>query len=170
MTLRNNREPLPCFWKLCVSYDNHPWIEINSYCPETLKLEPNPSFFCKCDREIWWMTFKNNRAPLLYYCKFFASYHSHLWIQTIFTVRKAQIGAIILLPLQPWSLTSDLDLFEWTSPLSRVITPENLMIRWQEHSAKGVMDRQRDRRIDRLTGPFIELLGRCIQTTKEITM
>ena len=31
-----------------------------------LKLEPNRRFFCPCNLEIWWMTSKNNRAPLLY--------------------------------------------------------------------------------------------------------
>ena len=28
----------------------------------------------------WWMTLKNNRAPLLCYFKRYASFHSHLWI------------------------------------------------------------------------------------------
>ena len=28
MTLKNNREPLPCLYKLCVSFHNHPWIRI----------------------------------------------------------------------------------------------------------------------------------------------
>ena len=30
-----------------------------------------------CDLEIWWMTLENNRAPLLYYIKFCASFQSH---------------------------------------------------------------------------------------------
>ena len=28
MTLKNNREPFPCLYKLCVSFHNHPWIRI----------------------------------------------------------------------------------------------------------------------------------------------
>ena len=32
-----------------------------------LKFYPNRRFFSPCDLEIWWMTSKNNRAPLLYY-------------------------------------------------------------------------------------------------------
>ena len=28
MTLKNNREPFPCLYKLCVSFHNHPWIQI----------------------------------------------------------------------------------------------------------------------------------------------
>ena len=32
-----------------------------------LKLDSNRRFFSPCDLEIWWMTSKNNRAPLLYY-------------------------------------------------------------------------------------------------------
>ena len=40
--------------------------------------------------------------------------------------------------LWPWS-------FSWTSPLSLVITPKNfVMIRWLEHSQKGVTERQTD--------------------------
>ena len=34
-----------------------------------LKLDSNRQFFRPCDLEIWWMTSKNNRAPLLYYIK-----------------------------------------------------------------------------------------------------
>ena len=45
-------------------------------------------FFVPFDLEIWWMTLKNNRAPLLYHIKLCASFQSHGWIQTEVTVRK----------------------------------------------------------------------------------
>ena len=48
-------------------------------------------FFLPCDLEIWLMTFKNNRAPLLCYFKLCASFRSHWWIQTGVTVRKRPI-------------------------------------------------------------------------------
>ena len=48
-------------------------------------------FFVPCDLEIWRMTLKNNRAPLLCYFKLCASFHSHRSIQTGVTVRKRQI-------------------------------------------------------------------------------
>ena len=57
----------------------------------------NPQFssksaiFVPCDLEIWWMTSKNNWAPLLCYSKIWASFHSHLWIQTGVTVQKIPI-------------------------------------------------------------------------------
>ena len=38
-----------------------------------LKLDSNHRFFSQCDLEIWWMTPKNNPAPLLCYFKLFAS-------------------------------------------------------------------------------------------------
>ena len=41
--------------------------------------------------KIWWMTLKNNRAPLPCYIKLCASLQSHLWIQTGVTVRKRSI-------------------------------------------------------------------------------
>ena len=56
-----------------------------------LKLDLNPRFFSPCDLEIWWMTPKNNRAPLLCCFKLFASFRSHWWMQTGVTVRKPLI-------------------------------------------------------------------------------
>ena len=53
-----------------------------------LKLDLNRRFFSLCDLEIWWMTFKNNRVPLLYYFKLCAAFRSHWWMQTGVTVRK----------------------------------------------------------------------------------
>ena len=62
-----------------------------SYSPETPNLGQNQRFFSPCDLEIWRMTLKNNRAPLLYYFKLCASFRSHWWIQTGVTVRKRPI-------------------------------------------------------------------------------
>ena len=59
--------------------------------PSNLKLDSNRQFFRPCDREIWWMTLQNNRAPLLCYFKLCASFRSHWWIQTSITVRKRPI-------------------------------------------------------------------------------
>ena len=56
-----------------------------------LKLDLNRRFFSPCDLEIWWMTTKSNRAPLLCYFKLFASFRSHWWIQTGVTVLKRLI-------------------------------------------------------------------------------
>ena len=59
-----------------------------------LKLDSNRQFVSPRDLEIWWMTPKNNRAPLLYYLyyfKLFASFRSHWWIQTGVTVWKRLI-------------------------------------------------------------------------------
>ena len=55
-----------------------------------LKLDSN-RFFSPCEPEIWWMTPKNNPAPLLCYLKLFAPFRSHWWIQAGVTVRKRQI-------------------------------------------------------------------------------
>ena len=52
-----------------------------------LKFDPN-RFFSPCDLEIWCMTSKNNRAPLLYYIKLCVSFQIHRWIQTEVTLRK----------------------------------------------------------------------------------
>ena len=48
-------------------------------------------FLEPCDLEIWRMTLKNKRAPILCYFKLWAAFHSHWWIQTGVTVRKRPI-------------------------------------------------------------------------------
>ena len=63
-------------------------LELESGTPN---LGQNGWFFEPCDLEIWRMTFKNNRAPLLCYFKLCVSFHSHWWIQTGVTVQKRQI-------------------------------------------------------------------------------
>ena len=56
------------------------------------------------------MTFENNRTPLLYYIKLWATFQSHGWIQTGVTVRKRSIQVkidIFFIPcdLQIWWMT-----------------------------------------------------------------
>ena len=41
------------------------------------------AFYCPCDPEIWRMTLKNNRTPLLCYFKLGVSFHSRRWIQVL---------------------------------------------------------------------------------------
>ena len=56
-----------------------------------LKFDPNHNFFSPCDLEIWCMTWKNNRAPLLYFNKLCVSFKIHRWIQTEVTIRTRSI-------------------------------------------------------------------------------
>ena len=122
-----------------------------SYSPETPNLGQIRRFLEPCDLEIWQMTLKNNRAPLLHIIKLYASFHHHMWIQTGVTVRKRLSWVVVTsvtltFDLWPWP-------FAWTSLLSLAITPENfMMIRWWEHSQKGVTDGRTDGRTDRRTG------------------
>ena len=51
----------------------------------------NRQLFKPCDLEIWPMTLKNNRTPLLCYFKLCASFCNQWWIQTGVTVRKHPI-------------------------------------------------------------------------------
>ena len=62
-----------------------------SYSPEMLNSGKNWRFFIPRELEIWWMTLKNNRAPLLYYIKLCAAFQSHWHIQTGVAVRKRSI-------------------------------------------------------------------------------
>ena len=56
--------------------------------PETPNLGQIWWFLAPCDLEIWRMTLKNNRAPLLSNIKLYVPFHHHMWIQTGVTVRK----------------------------------------------------------------------------------
>ena len=120
-----------------------------SYSPETLNLGQIRRILELCDLEIWRMTLKNNRAPLLSNIKLCVSFHNDIWIQTGVTVRKRLswllTSVTLTFDLWPWP-------FAWTSLLSLVTTSENfMMIQWWEHSQKGVTDGQTDRRTDRRT-------------------
>ena len=117
-----------------------------SYSPETPNLGQIRRFLAPCDLEIWRMTLKNNRAPLLSNIKLYIKFHHHMWIQTGVTVRKRSSWVVT-------SVTLTFDLFSWpfawTLPWSMVITPKNfMMMRWWEHSQKGVTDGQTDRRTE----------------------
>ena len=78
------------FQALCnISY---PLVNSNwSYSLETPNLGQIRRFLEPCDLEIWRMTLKNNRATLLCYFKFYASFRSHRWIRAGVTVRKRPI-------------------------------------------------------------------------------
>ena len=111
-------------------------------------------FLEPCDLEIWWMTLKNNSAPLLSNIKLYASFHHHMWIQTGVTVwkRLSWVVTSVTLTFDLWPWT-----FAWTLLWSLVIIPENfMMIQWWEHSQKGVTDRRKI--------PFVELLGRSLKS------
>ena len=113
-----------------------------SYSPETPNLGQIRRFLEPCDLEIWRMTFKNNRAPLLCCFQLCAWFHCQMWIQTGVRVWKRLswmlTSVTLTFYLWPWP-------FAWTSPLTMVITPENfMMIQWWEHGEKGVTDGRTD--------------------------
>ena len=86
--LQNNRAPFISYFKLLCSIL---WPLVNSnwsYSPETPNLGHIRRFLELCDLEIWQMTFKNKRAPLLNIIKLYASFHHHTWILTGVTVQK----------------------------------------------------------------------------------
>ena len=65
------------------------------------------------------MTFENDRAPFLCYCKLCASFRSHWWIQTGVTVRKRLIWVKIndFLSRVTWNLAEDLQKQQVTSSM-----------------------------------------------------
>ena len=151
------------FWsRVTLKFDGWPWKTIGhlyyatssfvhhfvaiGYSPETPNLGQICQFLEPCDLEIWRMTLKNIRAPLLSNIKLYASFRHHMWIQTGVAVRKPLSWVVT-------SVTLTFDLWPWpfagTLPWSLVITPENfMMIRWWEHSQNGVTDGRTDGQTD----------------------
>ena len=111
MTSKNNKAPLLYYIKLCASFQIHWWIKTGvtvRKCSIRVKIG---DFFVPRDLEIWWMTLKNNRAPLLYYIKLCAAFQSHWHIQTGVTVRKRSIRVKIGDFLS--RVTLKIDLWPW---------------------------------------------------------
>ena len=91
MTLKNDRTPLLCYIKLYASFQSHQWIQTGVTARKRSIWVKIGNCFIPCDLEIWWMTLKNHRAPLLCCFKLCASFHNHWWILTEVTVRKRSI-------------------------------------------------------------------------------
>ena len=128
MTLKNNRAPLLCYFKLSAAFHRDWWIQTGVTVPKRQIWVKFDVFLAPCDLEIWRMALKNNREPLLSYIKLYLSFRHHMWIQTGVTVRKRLSWVVtsvtLTFDLWPWP-------FAWTLPWSLVITPENfMMIRW----------------------------------------
>ena len=123
--LKKNRALLLCCFMLYASSHSHRWIQTKVAVRKRSIRVKIGDFFVSCDLEIWRMTLKNNRAPLLRYIKLYASFYHHMWIQTGVTVRK-QLSWLMT------SVTLTFDLWPWpfalTSLLSLVITPDNFMM------------------------------------------
>ena len=111
MTSKNYRAPLLHYIKLCASSQTSRWIQTGVTVRKRSMRVKISDFFVPCDLEIWWMTLKNNRAPLLCYIKLCASFQSHGWICTGVTVLKHTIRVKIrdFLP----RVTLKLDRWPW---------------------------------------------------------
>ena len=122
-----------------------------SYSPETPNLGQIQWFLKTRDLEIWRMTLKNNRAPLLSNIKLYAiafeklyiSFHHHMWIQSGVKVWKRLSWVVtsvtLTFDLWPWP-------FVWTLLWSLVTTPENFMMIDDGNIVKKAW--QTDRRTD----------------------
>ena len=106
-----------------------------------LKLDINRSFVSLCDHEIWRMTSKNNRAPLLYYVKLCASFQIHQWInsnwsfspETLNSVKIGNFLSRVTLKFNGWQWKSVGNLFYFTSNVvqtcaSAMFSPRDLEI------------------------------------------
>ena len=90
----------------------YPLVNSNwSYSPETPNLGKIDAFLEPCDLEIWQMTFKNNRAPLLCYFN-----QAAIWlVQSVcpsvcpsITPFSIWVKLTLFRAVRPWNLTDDL--------------------------------------------------------------
>ena len=135
MTMKNYRAPLLCCFRLCASFHSHWWIQTGV----TVRKRPiwvkiNNSFL-PCNLEIWRMTLRNDRAPLLSNIKLCVSFYHHKWILPWVTVQKRPN---CFFDLWPWHLTYDLDFFMDVTFVIAITRENFIMIRWWKHS--GVTD------------------------------
>ena len=72
MTLKNNRALLLYYGRLWASFQRHRWIQTWITVRKRSIQVKIDDFLVPCDLEIWRMTLKNNRAPLLSNIKLYA--------------------------------------------------------------------------------------------------
>ena len=78
----------PCCSQFCAPFHSHQTIQLGVTVRKRQIWVTNSNLFVRCDLELWQMTLKNNRAPLICHIKLCASFHCHMWIQTGVTVQK----------------------------------------------------------------------------------
>ena len=118
MSSENNRSHLPYHFKLSASFSNHLWIQTGVIVMKRSIRVKIVDLSGPCDLEIWQITSKNKRAPLLCHFKRCALFRSHLWIQTGVTVRKRSIGIKIVDFSAPVTLKFDSRRWETIGHLS----------------------------------------------------
>ena len=113
MTLKNNRAALLYCLKLCVSFQSHRWIRTGVTVQKPSIRVKIGEFFVPCDFEIWQMTLKNKRAPLLCCLKLCESFCSSQWIQigVNYSPETPTLGQNrwFFCPVWPWNLMDDLE-------------------------------------------------------------
>ena len=116
-----------------------------SYSPETPNLGQIRRFLELCDLEIWRMTLKNNRAPLLCCFQLCAWFYCHMWIQTgVKSPETAKLGVDLCdLDLWPLTLTFRMDITFDHGNNSWKFHDDTMMGTWWKRC-----DRQTDRRTD----------------------
>ena len=148
-----------------------------SYSPETFKSGRIWRFFAPCDLEILQTTLKNNRAPLLYPRKLYASFHRHWSVSIWVTVRKRSnwvkfddFSPPVTLKFYgwPWKTIGHL-FYAHRSFMHHLVAIDELQFELQSWNGQIgfwplwpwslTSDGLTDGRTDRRTGPFIELLG-----------
>ena len=117
VTLKSDRWPWKTIGHLFYAASSfvHHFIAISQFKLElqsgSAQFGSKSAFCVPCDLEIWGVTLRTNKAPLLCCFKLCTLFQSHWWIQTRVTVRKRPIWVKIdaFLVVGPWNLMDDLE-------------------------------------------------------------
>ena len=178
MTLKNNRAPLLCCFKLCTSFQSHRWIQTGvTVRKRSIRVHIGDILSrvtLKFDGWPWKTIGHPSYAASSFAHHFIAIGEFKLELQS----GNAQFGSKLTTFFSrvtlkfdgwPWKTIGHLFWtwpFAWTSLLSMVITPEIFrMIRWQKHCQKGVTDGPTDWRKEVL----LEMLGRSWKKNPLVT-
>ena len=140
-----------------------------SYSPETPNLGKIWRFLEPCDLEIWRMTLKNNRAPLLCCFQLCVWFHCHMWIQT--GVKSPETTKLVVdlcdLDLWPLTLTFCMDITSDNGNNSWKFHDDTMMGTWWKR-CDGQTDGRTDRRTDGQTDGLNQSYS-CLVAAKKHT-
>ena len=127
MTLKNNRAPILCCFKLCASFHSHQWIQTGVTVRKCRILVKIDDFLA-----VWtWKLMEHQALWIIAW-----SYVNSNWSYGPETAELVFFTSVTLtFNLWPWP-------YAWTSLLSLVITPENFMIQWWEHGEQERLKRR----------------------------
>ena len=120
---KTNGEPLPCTYKLYVSFHSPLWIQIGVVIQKRSNRSKSVDFSALVTIELWRMTSKNNRTRLLCHFKFVHNFVAICEFKLELRSGIAQLGSKSLIFQPVWNLTTSPCLIQFYIVLWRTQAP-----------------------------------------------